>query len=107
LNSKTEEVNEVQAGYFKNIVENLHNQKAAELYLYFFEQPELADNYMNHLSSKSICESFIKFVSINHNPNSNSNNYYFDDEPDIKEEKEIESPYTIYLEKRMCMLHKI
>jgi len=41
-------VNEVQAGYFKNIIESMVNCKGREFYLYFYEQEDMIDNYLKH-----------------------------------------------------------
>lgn len=41
-------VNEVQAGYFKNIIESLVICKAKEFYTYFFEHADVIDNYLGH-----------------------------------------------------------
>ena len=108
LKTKDKQVNEVQAGYFKNIIESLMNQKAQELCLYFFDQPDKANGYIAHQYSKSISESCMKFVSVQYNPNSMSNYSYWEEEQeDKKNEPEPESPFTIHLEKRLTMLFQI
>jgi hypothetical protein len=100
-------VNEVQAGYWKNIVESLHNAKPKEFYLYFFSEPEVMENYTQHLYSKSISDSIMKFVNIDFNISPPQFHYgsfcSFDDK---KSETKV-SPYTCYLPQRLEMYRKI
>lgn len=70
--------------------------------MYFFERPELADKYVEHLYSKSMCESFTKFSSIYYNANVSSS-YYWDEEPEQNRDKDTESPFTVYLDKRLVI----
>jgi hypothetical protein len=100
-------VNEVQAGYWKNIVESLHNAKPKEFYLYFFEEPEVMENYTQHLYSKSVADSIIKFVNIDFNISPPQFHYgSFCSEDDKKSETKV-SPYTCYLERRLEIYRKI